>query len=74
MAKAVIVDKPKHITKSVKNSDFSRSKITHKKGNVKINHTLPFRVKFINIGIQPYGTGNAAPIGIAIIGLNNYVM
>lgn len=74
MAKAVIVGKPKHITRSIKNSDFSNSKITHKSGNVKINHTLPFKVKFINIGIQAYGAGNAAPIGIAVIGVNNYVM
>lgn len=74
MAKAVIFGKPSHITKSVKASDFSHAKITYKKGNVKINQTLPFKVKFINIGIQTYGVGNAAPIGIAVIGLNNYVM
>lgn len=74
MAKAVITSKPKHITKSIKSSDFSNSKITHKSGNVKINQTLPFKVKFINIGLQTYGRGNAAPIGIAVIGVNNYVM
>jgi hypothetical protein len=74
MAKAVITNKTKHVTKSIKASDFSNSKITHKSGTVKINQTLPFKVKFINIGIQTYGRGNAAPIGIAIIGLNNYVM
>jgi hypothetical protein len=74
MSKAVIVEQVKTLTKSIKASDFSRSRITHKSRNVKINSTLPFRVKFINIGIQPYGPGNAAPIGIAVIGLNNYVM
>lgn len=60
------------------------NKINHKDyGIVTIGHAplitvaesvLPFRVKFTNIGIQSYGQGNAAPIGIAIIGLNNYVM
>lgn len=74
MAKAVILEQVKTLTKSIKASDFSRSKIKHKSGNVKINGTLPFRIKFMNIGIQPYGAGNAAPIGIAIIGLSNYVM
>lgn len=74
MAKAVIVAKTKHITKNIKTSDFSKSKITYKNGNVKIKQTLPFKVKFINIGIQAYGFGNAAPIGIAVIGVNNYVM
>lgn len=74
MAKAVIIDKVKTLTRSVKASDFSRTKIKHKSGSSKISHTLPFRVKFINIGIQAYGQGNAAPIGIAVIGVNNYVM
>jgi hypothetical protein len=74
MAKAVIVGESRHLTRSVKNSGFFRSKINYKGRNVKINHTLPFKVKFINIGIQPYGVGNAAPIGIAVIGRNNYVM
>jgi len=35
---------------------------------------LPFRVKFINIGIESYGPNNPAPIGIAVIGLNNYIL
>jgi hypothetical protein len=74
MAKAVISSKPKYITKSIKPADFSNSKITYKKGNVKINQTLPFKVKFINVGLQTYSRDNAAPIGIAVIGVNNYVM
>jgi hypothetical protein len=74
MAKAIIIDKVKTLTKSIKTSDFSRTKIKYKSGNSKISHTLPFKVRFINIGIQAYGQGNAAPIGIAVIGVNNYVM
>ena len=42
---------------------------------IEINEVLPFRIKLTNLGITAnYGPGNAAPIGIAIIGLNNYVM
>lgn len=74
MARAIIFGKPKQIVKSVKASDFSNSKITYKSGSVKINQTLPFRVKFVNIGLQTYTRDNAAPIGIAVIGVNNYVM
>jgi hypothetical protein len=74
MSKAVISDKIKFIVKTVKASDFFNSKVTYKSGNVKINQTLPFKVKFINVGIQAYGRGNAAPIGIAVIGVSNYVM
>lgn len=42
--------------------------------NTKVSDFLPFRVRFINIGIQSYGPNNPAPIGIAIIGTNNYIL
>lgn len=51
-----------------------KAKFIDVKNNVKFTELLPFRVKFVNIGLEAYGPGNAAPIGIAIIGLNNYVM
>jgi hypothetical protein len=35
---------------------------------------LPFRVKFTTIGIESYGPNNPAPIGIAVIGFNNYIL
>lgn len=35
---------------------------------------LPFRVCFMPIEFTSYGPGNPAPIGIAIIGLNNYIL
>lgn len=35
---------------------------------------LPFRVKFTNIDIPGYGPSNVPPIGIAIIGVNNYIL
>jgi hypothetical protein len=39
-----------------------------------VDSVLPFRVKFSNTDAVTYGPGNAAPIGIAIVGFNNYVM
>lgn len=35
---------------------------------------IPFYVRFTNIGIEGYGPGNPAPIGIAVIGLSNYIL
>lgn len=52
----------------------SRAKFEDVSKKVKFSEILPFRVKFIQLDQTPYGPGNAAPIGIAIIGLNNYVM
>lgn len=58
-------NKQKVYTRSINNSNFYISKI---------NDVLPFRIRFTNIGIPGYGPGNVPPIGIAIIGLNNYIL
>jgi hypothetical protein len=50
------------------------SKISEGRRTVKINEVLPFRVRFTNIMIPGYGPNNPAPIGIAVIGLNNYIL
>lgn len=41
--------------------------------NVSAQSVLPFRVSFQNIQYPGYGPGNPAPIGVAVIGINNYV-
>lgn len=55
---------------------FSYAVINVAKDNrmVKIDEVLPFRVKFTNIGIPGYNAANPAGIGIAVIGLNNYIL
>ena len=35
---------------------------------------MPFRVKFTTIDINAYSPTNPAPIGIAVIGFNNYIL
>lgn len=40
---------------------------------IKYNEILPFRVRFSSIGI-PGVQGLVPPIGIAIIGVNNYIL
>lgn len=42
--------------------------------NTRVAETLPFRVKFINIGIEGYGPDNPPPVGLAVIGFNNYIL
>lgn len=63
-----------HTTKSVKNKSYPVASISYPTVNSKITETLPFRVKFTTIGIDSYGPGNPAPIGIAVIGINNYIL
>lgn len=75
MAGAVITD-VRNITKNIYRADYGIAKIqdvpSHK---AVVTQTLPFRVKFINIGVtNQYSPDAPAPIGIAVIGVNNYVL
>ena len=67
----VKIDDDLYITKFVKEKRSYKSTIEQDLGNVKINEVLPFRVKFINMGVTGY---SVPPIGIAIIGYNNYIL
>jgi hypothetical protein len=70
---AAIVPTRQRVT-SFKNKNFAVSNFTSSTTTATPESVLPFRVKFINIGIESYGPNNPAPIGIAIIGFNNYIL
>lgn len=73
MAKAVISELKNKVSK-ITLKRYPISKISESKPTATINHTLPFRIKITNIGIPGYSSSNPAPIGIAIIGFNNYIL
>jgi len=72
MAKVVILEGKRSVG-SIKDKDYGNAKIIDMSGNVKIKEVLPFRIRFVNIGIEGYGPNNVPPIGIAIIAYNNYI-
>lgn len=74
MSKAVIINNKLVNTKSIDQTNYPITKITYGKPTIKIEDIVPFRVKFTTIGIPPYSPSNPAPIGIAVIGLNNYIL
>jgi uncharacterized protein YhbP (UPF0306 family) len=74
MASAVISTKQKQIARSLKSKNYPIAKISEGRRTVKINEVLPFRIRFTNIMVPGYGPNNPAPIGIAVIGLNNYIL
>jgi hypothetical protein len=74
MASAIILNKQKQKTRTIESSDYPIAKISQGRRAVKINEVLPFRIRFTNIMVPGYSANNAAPIGIAIIGLNNYIL
>jgi hypothetical protein len=61
-------------SKNFKSSNYAITKFVDPRYKVSLNEILPFRVKFTTIGIEGYGPGNVPPIGIAIIGINNYIL
>ena len=46
--------------------------LTHR--TIEMSSILPFRVRFQNIGLGGYSESNVPPIGIAIVGFNNYIL
>ena len=66
--------KPKSYPKTKITQNTYSSKIENKNSIVQIAEVLPFRVRFQNINIGGYSASNPPPIGIAVIGLNNYIL
>jgi hypothetical protein len=62
------------MVKKVYTSEYPISKVIYRQGSVRVNQSLPFRVSLFNVGISNYGPSSPAPIGIAIIGFNNYIL
>jgi len=60
--------------KSVKQKDSFKAKVTYRVPKAKVESILPFRVRLENINLATYNANNPAPIGIQIIGFNNYIL
>jgi hypothetical protein len=58
-----------------KTVDYPITRINYKAPfGVKVKQDLPFRVRFTTITVPGYGPFNVPPIGIAVIGFNNYIL
>jgi hypothetical protein len=47
---------------------------TCKKRQALVISQLPFKIRITNVTVPAYSPINVPPIGIAIIGLNNYIL
>jgi hypothetical protein len=74
MASAVIIDDVVIVPKSIVATYYPITKIDEENYGVRIDEILPFRISITNIGIEGYGSTNIPPIGIAIVGINNYIL
>ena len=75
MAKVTLKATEYPIVKKLVQSEYPQKiKISQKQIKIKINDNLPFRVKFLPGIITGSSPTNPAPIGIAVIGVNNYIL
>jgi hypothetical protein len=75
MARAIITNVSDYRLSDISLKNSFKSKISYSKPfTSRIDDVLPFRVKFINIGVPSYNPDFPPPIGIAIIGVNNYIL
>lgn len=73
MASVVISDKT-GTTRKVDSKDYPRFRIVPSKRTVRIEETLPFRIKLTNITIPGYSATNIPGIGVQVIGFSNYIL
>lgn len=59
---------------SIDQIDFSKIDIAKDLRSTKAESILPFRVSFSSITIEGYSASRPAPVGIAVIGVNNYIL
>jgi hypothetical protein len=74
MASIKFIDKPSFYARFMKAS-FSVTKIRESNSfRSKVEHDLPFRIKFSSVGVPGYGPPGFPGIGIQVIGYNNYIL
>ena len=62
------------IPRFFRNKDFGILRPRLEERYAKAQTILPFRISFSSVDIPGYGRENPAPIGIAVIGSNNYIL
>lgn len=73
MATAIIVDKAGS-TRKVEEKLYPRFNIAPSKRTVRIEETVPFRIRLTNITVPGYSANNIPGIGVQVIGFSNYIL
>ena len=74
MATAVIIDDSIHGAKLIDSYNYPLIAIKEQYGSIKIKEVLPFRIRFTTIGLEGYSSTNPPGIGIAVIGVSNWIL
>lgn len=71
---AIITEKNSFNTRLVEEKNSFRSTVSEPTRIVRINQTLPFRVRFTEVRVPGYGPNNIPGIGLQIIEYSNYIL
>ena len=75
MATATVIQKSKRFSEVVDSCKNRMSKVIYKKPmTANVIYELPFKIRITNIKVPGYSPSNIPPIGIAIVGINNYIL
>lgn len=75
MATATFTDLSSRSIGAVTTLTYPKSNITQVEySNIEASTVLPWRIQFTNTTIRGYDSNNVAPIGIAVIGQNFYIL
>lgn len=75
MATATIFQKSKRYSKIIEDCTERFSQVIYNDPYiVSVIYDIPFKIRVTNITVPGYSPINPPPIGIAIIGLNNYIL
>lgn len=75
MAKSTVISKTKRYSEVIEDCKNRSSQVIYKDPyKVSVIYDLPFKIRITNITVPGYSPSNVPPIGIAIIGINNYIL
>lgn len=75
MATATVINKNKKFAEVIEDCQRYTSKVIYNQPiKSLLIYDVPFKIRIQNITVPGYTPGNVPPIGIAIIGFNNYIL
>ena len=75
MATATVIYLSDRKIGSISSINYPKSSISQiNYSKIEASQILPFRIQFTNTQIRGYDANNPPPVGVAIIGVNNYIL
>lgn len=75
MATSTVIQKSKRYSEIVEDCKNRFSQVIYNDPySSMVIHDIPFKIRITNITVPAYSPTNVPPIGLAVIGINNYIL